>query len=65
MSLLLDTGADISLIKVGQLGDDDETLRATERVIMGISEEPVTTTGLINLNINMNDKEIVHSFQAK
>ena len=35
-------GADISIIKVGQLEDDAEIMPDTERVITGISEEPVT-----------------------
>ena len=62
--LLSDTGADISIIKVGQLEDDAEIMPDTEKVITGISEEPVTTIGLINLNIKMNGKEIVHPFQV-
>ena len=47
-----------------RLEDDAEIMPDTERVITGISEEPVTTIGLINLNIKMNGNEIVHPFQV-
>lgn len=47
----LHMGADISIIKAGQLEDDAEIMRDTERVTTGISEEPATTIGLINLNL--------------
>lgn len=62
--LLLDTGADISIIKLNQLDNDAEIIRNTEKIITGISEDPVKTIGITNLSVKFNNKEIVHPFQV-
>lgn len=62
--LLIDTGADISIIKVSLLEDDAEIMCNTKKIIKGISEEPVTTIGTKNLIVTLKDKEIIHPFQV-
>lgn len=57
ISLLIDTGADISL---SQLEDDAEILKNIRKIITGIWKDRVTTIGTINWNVKLKDKEIVH-----
>lgn len=63
VQLLIDTGADVSLLKTSRLINNHKLNQNSIVELKGISKEPVYTLGIYPVTINLkNNKTLVHSF---
>ncbi len=63
--LLLDTGADVSLLKAGRIEDDSVINKEIIVELKGISEQPIYTLGTCFISIKLeNEKTLKHEFHV-